>query len=67
MLLMLTLLDPPADSSTAISVDPEMVVTPVVPSRGNCIRGGPRLAPRRAKGKALNSFVVVAGKFAGVL
>lgn len=33
MLLILNLPDPSVDSDTAISVDPEMVATPVMPSR----------------------------------
>ena len=55
MLLMLNLPDPWVDSNTAISVDPEMVATPrhAVASddsgSGDCIRGGPGLAPRRRR------------------
>lgn len=70
MRLMLNLLDPPVDSNTAISVDPETVATPVMPSRAvisvqEIVYGADHVSPP-VEGKALNSVLVVAGKFAGV-
>lgn len=68
--MMLNFLDPPVDSNTATSVDPEMVATPVIPSRAvipvqKIVYGADHVSPP-AEGKALYSVRIVAGKFAGV-